>query len=62
MKRGLKDAGVREDEVLFDSCRVFPDEEGTERPASAVAQSWRDHSCRVFPDEEGTERSTSFGC
>ncbi len=38
------------------SCRVFPDEEGTERRLRTSATRGSVSSCRVFPDEEGTER------
>ncbi len=55
MKRGLKAEPPPLKESAFTGCRVFPDEEGTERDARLVV-GISQRRCRVFPDEEGTER------
>ncbi len=55
MKRGLKGSRASASMNESSSCRVFPDEEGTERDARLVV-GISQRRCRVFPDEEGTER------
>src|SRR5581483_9654397 len=39
---------------ITSGCRVFPDEEGTERLNDSLTRR-KAKRCRVFPDEEGTE-------